>query len=76
MSTERSGITIIVDTGKRREIINIPVAEEVDVELLHTPKTPAFYDPRFMLPPVLEVELVRFSFKPIGNYTIKKEDLP
>lgn len=72
---ERSGITIIVDTGKRRRIFNIPVASDFDIETTFEEPLPVFHDPRFMVRPPSRVESLRFSFKPLGPYTLKEEDL-
>lgn len=71
----RSEITIVIDTGKRRQTVNVPTAEDVEVETIMS-DPPAFYDPRATLRAVPEVESIRLSFKPIGSYTIKEEDLP
>ncbi|MFJ4173371.1 hypothetical protein [Microbacterium sp. NPDC089696] len=75
MSAEYAGITIIVDEGPNRTIINIPKA--VDVEMF-TREAPFTVQPSNLLAAVNDPFWSRpltagLRFRPIGEYTIRDE---
>ncbi|RBO73501.1 hypothetical protein [Microbacterium sp. H6] len=78
--TECAGITIIVDEGPDRTIINIPKAESVEMFTREMPLriTPANLfdavdDPFWSRPPD---RIAGLLFRPIGDYTIREEPNP
>lgn len=81
MSTEYAGITIIIDQGAKRTVINIPKAEEVETFVLDAPVAvvpgnlwEAVSDPFWSRP--LYSPKTGLRFRPIGEYTIREEQNP
>lgn len=73
--TEYAGITIIVDQGDERTIINVPRADLVGIDYEYQPR-PTLPHPahRYTLPEPFPLHL--FKFRPQGEYTIEKEVVP
>ena len=74
---EHAGITMIVDQGPKRTIINIPKAEKVESALIDEPVDwdRFFIDPR-RLWALSSPPTIAFLFQPVGQYTIREETNP
>ncbi len=77
MTTEYAGITIIIDQGSRRTIVNVPHAEDVRVDAIDDRRRREDLCPPFSVPPIVdEPVLMRLNFRPIGEYTLREETVP
>lgn len=79
MSADHAGITIIVDQGPKRTIINVPKAENVESVLLGAPVDvwERFnIDPRRLWALPIIPPTTAFLFRPVGQYTIREETNP
>ncbi|MDY0984616.1 hypothetical protein SOM10_11990 [Microbacterium sp. CFBP9023] len=76
MTSEFAGITIIVDQGSERTVVNIPKSDlaEMFYQEPQLPTTPAaLFDPWFRPPPP---RIVGFRFRPVAPFTIREETVP
>lgn len=83
MSTEYAGITIIVDEGTTRRVINIPAADVLGMDaewpadyyrVGHAAPDPSLAD--LLLPPRRDLPILTFRFGLRGEYTIREETVP
>ena len=75
MSTEYAGITIIIDQGTKRTIINVPKADMVGVDATFPPR-PTIPHPAHRHLPHEPLPLHSLNFRPQGEFTIRKETVP
>ena len=76
MTSEFAGITIIVDQGKNRTVVNIPESDlaEMFYEESQLPASPAaIWEPWFRTPPP---RIVGFKFRPTAPFSIREETVP
>jgi hypothetical protein len=77
VTTEYAGITIIIDQGPRRTVVNVPHAEDVRVDAVDDRRRRDDLCPPFSAPPIVdEPVLMRLNFRPIGEYTLREERNP
>lgn len=76
MSTEYAGITIIIDYGPKRTVVNIPHAEAVDLRVIEDMPQLLAADPYCELPLSIKPPLIRHAWRPIGEYTLREEENP
>lgn len=76
MSTEYAGITIIIDYGPKRTVVNIPRAEAVDMRVIDDMRQIHDADVFCELPPRIKPPLIRHTWRPIGEYTLREEANP
>lgn len=76
MSTEYAGITIIIDYGPKRTVVNIPRAEAVDLRVIESMPQLVAADPFCELPLQVKPPLIRHTWRPIGEYTLREEANP
>ncbi|RUQ07026.1 hypothetical protein D8M34_06025 [Microbacterium sp. HSID17254] len=76
MSTEYAGITIIIDYGPKRTVVNIPRAEAVDLRVIEDMPQLLAADPCCELPLSIKPPLIRHTWRPIGEYTLREEENP
>lgn len=81
MSVEYAGITIIIDQGAERTIINVPEAADVET-FTAEPSLPVtmanvfgIADAPFWRDPIYH-PTVGLRFRPIGEFTIREETVP
>lgn len=80
MSAEHAGITIIIDRGPNRTVVNIPKAVEVGT---WESERPVPMTPQTLVDAVNDMfwrpappPYIALGFRPIGPYTIREEDNP
>lgn len=76
MSTEYAGITIIIDYGPKRTVVNIPRAEAVEMRVIEDMPQLVDADPFLDLPLQVRPPLIRHTWRPIGEYTLREEENP
>jgi hypothetical protein len=77
VTDEYAGITIIIDQGPRRTVVNVPHAEDVRVDAVDDRRRRDDLCPPFFAPPIVdEPVLMRLNFRPIGEYTSPRGTQP